>query len=395
MNIGILFSDFGPYHIARIESLNNEVKKSGHRLFAFRFSVKSNTYSWVALNPEGVEVITLADSKPKSKSEAFKLSGNFKKELKRNDISVVFLPSYSPLVNFLCLMAAKLAGCKTVLMNESWKETSKTGFAGSLIKKFAVRCFDAAVVGGTDQVEYTVENGMNPQKIFTGYDVVNNYYFNTEAAKWKDKNIKEVPVKNLPERFFLNIGRFIHKKNLQNLLGAYIEIVQKHPGIDIALVLVGEGDEESALKRIAKESGIRYVEETDEVPSQAIAGPAIIFYPFKQVEVTSIFFARCEAFILPSLYEEWGLVVNEAMASGSAVVVSNKVGSARDLVIQGETGFTFDPLSQEDLKKQLQRFIDDGNLAASIGAKAQQHIKGWNPEVFGQSGMKAVNAITQ
>ena len=58
----------------------------------------------------------------------------------------------------------------------------------------------------------------------------------------------------------------------------------------------------------------------------------VFYYGFRQIEENPVFYALAEAFVLPSLKEEWGLVVNEAMAAGLPVIVSHTAGCAEDLV---------------------------------------------------------------
>ena len=114
--------------------------------------------------------------------------------------------------------------------------------------------------------------------------------------------------------------------------------------------------------------------------------------PFQQVEVTPLFFTRCEAFILPSMYEEWGLVVNEAMACETAVIVSKNVGCASDLVLDGVNGFLFDPTSEEQLLQALEKFVMDTGLTKRLGTEGGKYIKDWGPARFAEGAMNAAAA---
>jgi glycosyltransferase involved in cell wall biosynthesis len=387
----ILFSSFGPYHVARIEALGRSLKEAGHELTAFRFSEGSDTYGWIPVLPEGIPTVTLAPQPPAGAGDAWRLSCAFHRELKTRKIGAAFLPTYSPLPNLLCVLAAKVAGCRTILMTESWFGTEDAGPLIKLAKHGLVRMFDSALVGGTPQRDYVAAYGMPREKIFTGYDVVDTDFFAARAEEvrkrsdeWRvtsdesgqpDAEGPETLIKSLPERFFLNLGRFVEKKNLSTLIAAYARYCNvaegrdeslarrdpnqgdaraappchANPGAPVSLLLVGEGPLRGDLERQARELGLRVVVADNSPPSpfnlQPSAfneknGGAIFLYPFQQSDMTPVFFALCEAFVLPSTREEWGLVVNEAMACGAPVIVSRNVGCAQDLVgdVDGERG---------------------------------------------------------
>ena len=70
------------------------------------------------------------------------------------------------------------------------------------------------------------------------------------------------------------------------------------------------------------------------------------------------FYAAAGAFIHSALSEPWGLVINEAMASGLPILSSNNVGAAEELVIDGETGYLFDPTDLQAISAAMQRIAD-------------------------------------
>ena len=82
---------------------------------------------------------------------------------------------------------------------------------------------------------------------------------------------------------------------------------------------------------------------------------------FKQYPELPLYYGLAGAFVLPSLTEPWGLVVNEAMAAGLPVVVSDRCGCASDLVRPGENGFAFDPCDIEQLAALLGQFRAEYN----------------------------------
>jgi glycosyltransferase involved in cell wall biosynthesis len=104
---------------------------------------------------------------------------------------------------------------------------------------------------------------------------------------------------------------------------------------------------------------------------------------FKQYPELPAYYGLASAFVHASTTEQWGLVVNEAMASGLPVLVSNRCGCATDLVQEGVNGFTFDPYSVEAIAHAMQRVwqMEDGELK-KMGAQSARIITNWGPERF-------------
>ena len=85
-------------------------------------------------------------------------------------------------------------------------------------------------------------------------------------------------------------------------------------------------------------------------------------------------FAGC--FVLPSTREPWGLVVNEAMASGLPVLVSDRCGCAEDLVQSGVNGFVFDPAERGAIRQSLQSIEKrEGELLVRMGRQSREIIE--------------------
>ena len=389
--VGIVFKDFGPYHIARMEALADALHAKNSGLVAFRIYETSRNYGWKTGTPKNATVITLGNEDGSGVVEAFKVAYALYRHIRKEKIDAVLLPSYSPFPNMLCLLSSRLTGAKLILMSESWRRTEKASLPGRLLKHILVRMFNSALVGGTPHKQFACDYGQHPSKVFLGFDVVDVNYFAAQGARWRNLPASELPVTDLPPRYFLSLGRFASKKNIESLLKAYALLVQRHPSMNIALVLVGEGEEEQSLRQLVATLQLP----TRDATGNGVQQPAraeVVFYPFQQVDKTPLFFARCEAFILPSMYEEWGLVVNEAMACSTAVIVSENVRCASDLVLNGKNGYTFDPASVEQLAAALEQFVKDPTLAGRMGSEGYQHIKQWGPEKFAEGAINAIDA---
>ncbi len=216
----------------------------------------------------------------------------------------------------------------------------------------------------------------------------------------------------LPPRYFLSLGRMVEKKNFATLVSAYARYAKGVAGdgrskmedgkTPVALVFVGSGELEEALREQAGSLGLRVVDRTrwgasgkaDELKrenAEIVDGEdsatsdtrsprpvardeencgAVFFYGFRQIEENAVFYALAEAFVLPSLYEEWGLVVNEAMAAGLPVIVSRTAGCVEDLVPASGQVTGRDPAS---------RSMDQGAWSVE-GEENAEMLKGENTE---------------
>jgi 1,2-diacylglycerol 3-alpha-glucosyltransferase len=107
---------------------------------------------------------------------------------------------------------------------------------------------------------------------------------------------------------------------------------------------------------------------------------------FVQYGALPAYYASAGACVLPSLSDQWGLAINEAMASGLPVIVSRACGCARDLVVEGANGHTFDPLDREELTRILHRVASSPRATLDAMASAsRERISGYSPVRFARA----------
>jgi glycosyltransferase involved in cell wall biosynthesis len=93
-----------------------------------------------------------------------------------------------------------------------------------------------------------------------------------------------------------------------------------------------------------------------------------------------VYFAASDVFALPSRFETWGLVVNEAMELGLPVVAGSKVGCHPDLVVPGVTGLVFADGDRDALSRALDEILADPRRASDMGLAAQRHVAGYGTD---------------
>ena len=176
-----------------------------------------------------------------------------------------------------------------------------------------------------------------------------------------------------PETFVsLFVGRLVEEKGVLTALEA-VEALRRD-GRPALLVVSGDGPLRARLDRLTREGAAAHL--TGHLDELELADA----------------YGAADAFVLPSRFEPWGLVVNEAMAAGLPVVVSDAVGAREDLVLDGVTGASFPAGDAEALAARLRSFLDDPTLARRLGAEGRRRIEGWSMPTYVAS-LQAVVAV--
>jgi glycosyltransferase involved in cell wall biosynthesis len=208
--------------------------------------------------------------------------------------------------------------------------------------------------------------GIPEERMFLGLNVVDNAFF-TERSNIARQNAASIR-KNyeLPNHFFLGVGRQIPKKNWGTLIKAFSGCKGYDNG-EWGLVLVGDGPEAIRLKQMAAQSNYN-----------------VVFLPFQDQKTLCQFYGLAECLILPSSYgETWGLVVNEAMACCLPVIVSRECGCAETLVHDEYNGWKFDPHNPDELTQTLGKFMRlSEDERKQMGERSFEIIADWGLERF-------------
>jgi glycosyltransferase involved in cell wall biosynthesis len=228
-------------------------------------------------------------------------------------------------------------------------------FLRRLWLKFVYRFTDYAFYAGQNNKAYFKAHGLKEEQLFFAPHAIDNERFMQD-----DKNRQEAADKlrhklgiGKDELVFLFCGKFEPKKNPIILLNA----AKAFP--EYKFLFVGNGELEERMKQEA--------------------GDNIIFSAFQNQSQMPVIYRTGDVFVLPSKGpgETWGLAVNEAMACGKAVLVSDKTGCAPDLIKKGENGYVFQSGNIEDLTKKITLFAEESD---AFGQKSKEIIKDWSFE---------------
>ena len=374
--VAVVFHHIGPYHHARLNAAGDRLSVTGIEWSAKGYdawgaSEAPARYTKVSLFTEA------ADHYPGSRQrrEAFRWV------LEQANPDVVAVNGWK---NFGSLAAANCCarrGIPMIVMSESTQGDEPRTWWKEMIKRRIVDSYAAALVGGQRHVEYLVELGMPRERIFTGYDVVDNGYFREKADEIRSRSSEVRRKYQLPENYFLASARFIEKKNLPGLVRAYAQYRRASSAFAEAtadrevagnapwdLVLLGDGPLRETLNSLVSTLNLH----------------AQVYLPgFKRYDQLPIYYALAKTFVHASTTEQWGLVVNEAIASGLPVIASNRCGCVPELV--NGNGFTFDPLDEQELAERLLRMTSLSDEERKSLSDASYRISAkFAPERFGE-----------
>jgi len=228
------------------------------------------------------------------------------------------------------------------------------------------RHYDSAFVAGERAATYLTGMGFPRERIWTGYDVVDNHAIASGADSARADASELRTRLGLPERFFLFVGRFAEEKNLPRLLEAYSGYRQAAGSQAWGLVMVGRGPQDDLLQRQA----------------QGIDG--VVFAGFQQSEQLPAYYGLASCLVLASVSETWGLVVNEAMAAGLPVLVSHRCGCVPELVRPGWNGYLCDPSDIAGLARSMAVVSSPAADIDAMGRASRRIVALYTPDTWAQ-----------
>lgn len=229
-----------------------------------------------------------------------------------------------------------------------------------LYRKIVIKLFiDAAVVNGKLSKEYTSYLGLSNEKITTGGMAADSVFFKEESAlldkeicrrQWEFENDTLV---------FLYVGRLIELKGIMNLLKSWKDFTK-----DVLLVCAGDGDQIEEINSYIEIHNIHNVRLLGAVEYEKL--PSL--------------YKASDVFVIPTLEDNWSLVVPEAMACGLPIACSKYNGCWPELVHDDINGKVFDPLDSDDTLKTLEYFYERRNKLTEMGEASEKIESKYTPK---------------
>lgn len=256
-----------------------------------------------------------------------------------------------------------------------YERTLYTERHNSIFKTFLRKLQDKSIAGylvnGTETKKYLLSLGISEEKIFVGGMSADSTGLRASMKKWpieEKQSFKSKYISSNNGLIFLFTGQMILRKGVNYLLNAWVKHTQLYP--DDKLVLVGGG---IFLEKWKKEYS-KY--------------SSIIFEGTVAYDEIFKYYAIADVYILPTIEDNWSLVVPEAMACGLPVATSIYNGCHVELIQDGENGFIFDTFNQESITNVLAKFHHMD--LKKMGAKSILIEKNFNTEACAKREYEAI-----
>ncbi len=252
---------------------------------------------------------------------------------------------------------------KFVMFDDGKPSDIKRNMVVQFVKDMLIKQADALWLPSADyDAEYPYVDA--DTVIFHGFNCIDNDQFRFEDKKAFDY------------KTIVCVARLVPIKNIENLLRAW-KIIEDS-GSDYKLNIIGNGPLYATLNQLASTLNLKSVAFVGAVNNDDL--PLHLY--------------NADAFVLPSYSESWGLVVNEAMAAGLPVLLSNKINAGQALLQEGINGYSFNPNNVQDITDSILKFTAlDAAAKKQMSDNSLKIIKTMNYQNMGQQFLTAINKI--
>lgn len=333
----LFWGQFGPYHRDRCRALAAALGSSG-AVMGLEIADRSPYYAWQP-DVTGIDNFTFQTLFPGVSYHDIGRFSRFWRLVMRCltlKARYVFLCNCEQFEYFLTAVVLRMAGRRVYVMQNAKFDDKPRRLWFELLKKIIYLPYSGALVSGARTYSYLRFLGYPDARLAKGY--------NSLSVERIRRLAGAPPAPGgaaFADRHFTAVARFLPKKNLDLLIDAHALYRERAGASARPLVICGSGPLEQDLKERA-------------------AGAAGIRFPgFLQEDGVARTLATSLALVLPSLEEQWGLVVNEALAMGVPVLVSDNVGARDSLVRTAVNGYVFEPDNTEGLSYLMERLSTD------------------------------------
>jgi glycosyltransferase involved in cell wall biosynthesis len=229
----------------------------------------------------------------------------------------------------------------------------------TVYRKLVMRWIDAMCCNGRLCGQYVQSLGFPPDRITYGHMVADVESLAEKSAQITEQQIRQKRSElSLQGTVFLYVGRIIPRKGVIQLLKAWKNFSLEAGKNKCSLLLVGGGPQEAECRAYCRENGLDNVHLTGAI----------------DYDLLPMYYRCADIFVIPTLEDNWSLVVPEAMACGLAVLCSKYNGCWPELV-KPENGWVFDPLDVSDTVNALRLCVTKSPSLRSMGDASKRVIE--------------------
>ena len=275
---------------------------------------------------------------------------------------VLIVHGYTAPTNLLAMLLAKVLGIRVLMRGDTRVQQGHVSAFRRWVKRGVLSLCDGAIAVGSANRDYYLSLGMKEGDVFFAPFSVDNAAF---ALPVEERETHRAALRHQlgvsgHALLVVFVAKLIRLKRAPDLIDAFSRVRGRLP--DAHLVIIGSGEEEAMLKHQASVTAKGYVH----------------FLGFLNQSALPRAFAACDLLVLPSDNESWGLVVNEAMASGLPVIVSDDVGAARDLVANTGAGMVYPCGDIDALEACLEAMLGEEGPRRKMAVRSRDVIQSWD-----------------
>ena len=353
LKVAVIHNTIAPYRHPLFEGLSKSTD-----LIVYYCSVKHSSCEW-DLWPRkyNYKYKVLPGISIKILTEELRFNPSMLKEILKSRPNIIIIGGYTSPTAWFTFAIAKLLKIHVIYWTEGIKEPqSVLGILTRPLRILFVKETDAIVVPGRLSRSYVISFGIDAEKIFIAPNAIDNDLFIELSRKYQSSK------ENLKSQIGLNgkvvilcVAQLIRRKGIEYLLHAYGKLEQEYN--DIALVLIGSGPLELYIKDLATSLHLKFFK---------------IIHSGLSLKELIRFYSIADIFVLPTLEDVWGFVVNEAMACGLPVVSTQASQAAIELIHSGENGYIIKAASSDQLYDVLKSLIQNSTLRKEMGEKSRR-----------------------
>ena len=277
--------------------------------------------------------------------------------------AVLFMQGWGTITSLLGIAACRASGTPFFLYGDSSHPPAEDRLTRRLRARYLRALFGLAsgfMVSGKLNADYYAHYGAERSTFFLLPWAIDNARFE-EASRFAPGEREAMRARygiRPGDLAVVYSAKLVARKDPMTLLRAYAQMRTD----DKALVFLGHGELREPLERFVREHGV----------------PRVVFAGFVNQTELPKHYALGDVFVLPSTYEPRGAVINEAMACGLPVIVTDRCGSIGDIVQEGENAFVYPAGDVDRLAFYLERLANDEPLRARMAQRSRELIADWD-----------------